>query len=304
MPLPTRNLFDVSVAAPVPPLTTDNMPVIADASRVTADHDVLPAPSVFRKLFAEPMVAGRTNEFPGLPPTAQVICVVANTLVIVMPGVVMAPVNVGVPPSVVIPEKVAPDMDGPVLSTTLPDPVDKLTPVPPLATGSTPVTAVVRFMLVIVLPAPDPEMILFVSVSDVPVPTSVVVVFGRVSVLPPLTIVAIMGAVSVLLVSVSVVSLPTSLSVVVGRVSVPVLTIVAITGALSVGDIESTLLPDPVDRATPVPPRRTPKIPVVMAPVSIALVPAVIVLFVSVSAVPVPTSVVVASGNVMLRAAV
>ena len=84
--------------------------------------------------------------------------------------------------------------------------VSVVAPVPPLATGSVPVTAAARLMLEIVFEAP--EIVLFVSVSEVPVPTSVVVA--------------------------------------VGRVSVPVLTIVAITGAVRVGDVPNTSEPVPV----------------------------------------------------------
>jgi hypothetical protein len=211
-------------------------------------------------------------------------------------------------------EKVGVEIVGAVASTTLPVPVDVVTPVPPRATANVPV--VIAPASIKLVPA---VIVLLVSVSADARPTSVSGPAGRVRI-PELDMVAIMGAVSVLLVSVSAVALPTKVSVDVGRVSVPVLDIVAITGAVSVllvsmstvalptnvsvaagivivltpltivgiagvvraGDIDSTLLPDPVDRATPVPPRRTPRIPVVIAPVSIALVPAVIVLFVRV----------------------
>ena len=56
---------------------------------------------------------------------------------------------------------------------------------------------------------------------------------GNVNV-PVLTIVEITGLVSVLFVNVSVVALPTSVSVDVGSVNVPVLTMVEITGLVSV----------------------------------------------------------------------
>ena len=54
------------------------------------------------------------------------------------------------------------------------------------------------------------------------------------------------GLVRVLLVSVSVVALPTKVSVDVGNVSVPVLTILAITGVVRVGLVAKTLAPVPV----------------------------------------------------------
>ncbi len=172
--------------------------------------------------------------------------------------------------------------------TTLPVPVDVVTPVPPRATGSVPdviaaavITLVASRVLfvrvcasvvptttpagatfrVVTAPVPAPtrklpevnvatpvpppatlilvmvfeapEIVLLVRVSEVALPTRVSVDVGRVSV-PVLTIVAITGAVRVLLVRVSVVILPTRVVVVVGRVSVPVLTIVAITGAVRV----------------------------------------------------------------------
>ncbi len=122
----------------------------------------------------------------------------------------------------------------PAPTKKLPD-VNVATPVPPLATP----------IFVIVFEAP--EITLLVRVSDVPVPTSVVVVFGRVSVLPPLTMDAITGAVSVLLVSVSAVARPTSVSVADGIVIVLApLTIVEIAGVVRVGDVPNTSAPDPV----------------------------------------------------------
>ncbi len=77
-----------------------------------------------------------------------------------------------------------------------------------------------------------------------------------------------MKSVIVLFVSVSEVSRPTSVSVDVGRVSVPVFTMDAITGVVRVGDVESTLLPEPVDVVVPVPPRTTANVPVVIAAAS------------------------------------
>ena len=142
--------------------------------------------------------------------------------------------------------------------TTLPVPVDDVTPVPPLATGSVPVTAVVRLILEIVLVAPEivaPVSVLLVRVSVVARPTKVSVDVGRVSV-PPLTIVAIIGAVSVLLISVCASDVPTTapagaaFRVVTAPVPAP-----------------TKKLPD-VNVATPVPPLATDKIPVVIADAS------------------------------------
>ncbi len=78
------------------------------------------------------------------------------------------------------------------------------------------------------------SMVLLVSTSAVPVPTSVVVAAGMVTVLPPLVIVAMTGAVRVLLVNVSVVLVPTRVVVAVGNVTVPPLLIVEMMGAVSV----------------------------------------------------------------------
>ncbi len=74
---------------------------------------------------------------------------------------------------------------------------------------------------------------LLANVSVVFLPTKVSVLVGKVNV-PVLTMVAMTGAVNVLLVSVSVVFLPTKVSVAVGRLNVPVFTIVAMTGAVNV----------------------------------------------------------------------
>ena len=57
------------------------------------------------------------------------------------------------------------------------------------------------------------------------------------------------GLVNVLLVNVSVVALPTNVSVEVGSVKVPVLTMVAMTGVVSVGLVARTTAPLPVDDA-------------------------------------------------------
>ena len=62
-------------------------------------------------------------------------------------------------------------------------------------------------------------------------------------------------------------------------------------GVEIVGVFDSTTLPVPVDVVTPVPPRATANVPDVIEPASIKLVPAVIVLLVSVSADALPTSV-------------
>ena len=74
---------------------------------------------------------------------------------------------------------------GVFVRTTLPVPLDVVTPVPPFVTLRILATWVVRFILERVLVAP--EIVLLVSMSEVFRPTSVVVAVGSVIVLAPLT---------------------------------------------------------------------------------------------------------------------
>ena len=97
-------------------------------------------------------------------------------------------------------------------------------------------------ILVIVLV--EPLIDLLVKVSVVARPTRVSVDVGRVSV-PVLTMVPMTGDVRVLLVNVSVVARPTRVSVDVGSVNVPVLTMVAMTGAVSVLLVRVCVTPMP-----------------------------------------------------------
>jgi hypothetical protein len=103
--------------------------------------------------------------------------------------------------------------------------------VPPLATGRTPVTPVVRGSPVTLVITPDAG-----------VPSAGVVK---------------VGLVSVLFVRVSVVARPTRVSVEVGRVSVPVLTMLENEGVVSEGLVLRTFEPEPVEVVTPVPPAKT-----------------------------------------------
>ena len=87
----------------------------------------------------------------------------------------------------------------------------------------------------------------------------------------PVVVTVLTRGVTRLLVSVSVVARPTSVSVLVGSVRVPVLTMVLMTGADSVGPVPSTTEPDPVLVVTPVPPEPTARVPakvIVPAPVT------------------------------------
>jgi len=103
---------------------------------------------------------------------------------------------------------------GLVDNTTLPVPVEVVTPVPPLATGNVPVTPVVNGKPVALVRVPDAGVprtgavkvglvrVLLVKVSVVALPTNVSVEVGRVMVLPVLLIELMTGVVRVLLVNV------------------------------------------------------------------------------------------------------
>jgi hypothetical protein len=115
-------------------------------------------------------------------------------------------------------------------------PLDGVPRAPPLTTGE---PAVPTFTArAVAMPVPRPETpveigspVTFVITPDAGVPRA-----GA----------DIDGLVRVLLVSVSVVALPTKVSVDVGNVSVPVLTILAITGVVRVGLVANTKEPVPV----------------------------------------------------------
>ena len=92
---------------------------------------------------------------------------------------------------------------GLVESTTLPEPVEVVTPVPPLATGKVPVTPDVKLTLVIVLFTP--LMVLLVNASE-PAKVARVPVVGRVKVV-------VLVAVSVVANAPTVVRLPPSVMV-------------------------------------------------------------------------------------------
>ena len=119
-------------------------------------------------------------------------------------------------------------------------PLDGVPRTPPLTIGE---PAVPTFTArAVAMPVPRPETpveigspVALVSTAKVGVPR-----FGVVRT----------GLVKVLLVKVSVVALPTKVSVEVGKVSVPVLTMLAITGVVRVGDVPKTNKPDPVSSDT------------------------------------------------------
>jgi hypothetical protein len=136
--------------------------------------------------------------------------------------------------------------------TVLPDPVDVVTPVPPLATGRAPVTPVVRGRPVAFVRVAAEGVPMFGVVrtgeedkTTLPVPVDVVTpvppfATGRVPVTP-----VVKGS-------------PVAF-VKVAAEGVPRL------GVVRAGDVERTTLPDPVDVVTPVPPRATERVPVVPA---------------------------------------
>jgi hypothetical protein len=134
-------------------------------------------------------------------------------------------------------------------STVLPEPVEVVTPVPPLATGKVPVTPVVKG-----------KPVALVSVPDVGVPSIGVTSVGLlertllpepvevVTPVPPLAtgsvpVTPVVKGKPVALVSVADVGVPSM-------------------GVTSVGLLERTLLPEPVEAVTPVPPLATPSTPV------------------------------------------
>ena len=142
---------------------------------------------------------------------------------------------------------------GEVDRTLLPDPVEVVTPVPPLATGSVPVTPVVRGNPVVLVNVPDVGVprIGVTSVGDVdstvlPEPVEVV------TPVPPFATgrVPVTCVVRLTVPDRALVGYPVQL-VRVPEVGVPR------TGVTSVGDVDSTVLPEPVEVATPVPPLAT-----------------------------------------------
>jgi len=145
---------------------------------------------------------------------------------------------------------------GEVDKTTLPEPVEVVTPVPPLATGRVPVTPVVKG-----------RPVALVRVTEVGVPRTGVIKVGEVdsTLLPdPVDVVTPVPPLATGRVPVTpeVRGKPVAL-VRVTEVGVPRM------GVTKVGDVESTLLPDPVDVVTPVPPYATATVVPCQTPVAI-----------------------------------
>jgi hypothetical protein len=153
---------------------------------------------------------------------------------------------------------------GEVERTLLPEPVDAVTPVPPLATGSVPVTPVVRG-----------RPVAFVSVAKLGTPMLGVVSAGeaaKTAAPVPVVDVSVTRRLSAEGVARKVATLvprpetPVEIGRPVALVSVanegtPML------GVVSTGEVERTVLPVPVDVVTPVPPFATARVPArVMVP--------------------------------------
>jgi hypothetical protein len=148
---------------------------------------------------------------------------------------------------------------GLVDNTTLPEPVDVVTPVPPLATASVPVTPVVNgrpVQLVNVpldgVPNTGVTKVGLVANTNAPEPVSFVTAAARL---------ALDGVAKNVATPVPRPETPVAMGRPVQLVNVPDVGVPNI-GVTRVGLVESTLLPEPVDVVTPVPPLVTPNVPV------------------------------------------
>jgi hypothetical protein len=148
---------------------------------------------------------------------------------------------------------------GLVDKTLLPEPVEVVTPVPPLATGSVPVTPVVSGKPVRLVAVPE-EGVPKAGVTNVglfantlaPVPVSSVKTAAKLALDGVAKNVATLAAKPLM---------PVLRGRPVQFVNVPLLGVPK-TGVTSVGLVESTLLPEPVELVTPVPPLATGRVPV------------------------------------------
>ena len=179
-----------------------------------------------------------------MPPPPPPAATAAVTKAVVAIWVVLSPdVAVG---AVGVPVK-AGDAD----NTTLPVPVDDVTPVPPLATGKVPVTPEARgkpvaFVSTTVLGVPKAGVVNVGEVESTRFPDPV----DDVTPVPPLAT----GKVPVT----PVVSGNPVKFVATPEVGVPKI------GETKVGEVDSTTLPVPVDDVTPVPPLATGNVPVTL----------------------------------------
>jgi hypothetical protein len=131
---------------------------------------------------------------------------------------------------------------GDVDRTLLPEPVEVVTPVPPLPTGSVPVTPVVRGSPVALVSVPE-EGVPNTPPLTTTAPEEPTLTERAVATLVPKPLTPVETGSPVALVSVALVGVPKI-------------------GVTSVGDVDKTLLPEPVEVVTPVPPFNTGRVPV------------------------------------------
>ena len=131
-----------------------------------------------------------------------------------------------------------PVKEGELDNTTLPVPVDVVTPVPPFVTDKVPVTFEVKSI--------EPASILFVTL-----PKPIVVALPTL-VTSPVRFALVVTLPAVKFAAVPEIFVPTNVD------GVPKL------GVTNVGDVDNTTLPEPVDVVTPVPPFVTDKVPVIL----------------------------------------
>jgi hypothetical protein len=237
----------VEVVTPVPPLATGSVPVTPVVSGKPVRLVAVPEAGVPKTGVTKVGLVDKTL-FPEPVELVTPVPPLATGSVPVTPAVRESPValvnttDVGVPSTGVT-------SVGLVDKTLLPEPVEVVTPVPPLATGRVPVTPVVRGSPVVLVNTPDVGVpnsgvtsVGLVESTVLPVPVEVV------TPVPPLAT----GSVPVT---------PVVKGRPVALVSVPDVGVPSM-GVTSVGLVDRTLLPEPVEVVTPVPPLATPSTPV------------------------------------------
>jgi hypothetical protein len=140
-------------------------------------------------------------------------------------------------------------------STTLPVPVEVVTPVPPEATASVPASVIAPVVAAVGV-SPDK-----VVLNDATLPAVVARVpdVGSVTLVVPVVVIVVGNAPAKAIVDAGMVSVP-----VVAVIAKPLTLVTVATprlGVVSVGDEDSTTLPVPVEVVTPVPPEATASVP-------------------------------------------
>ena len=155
----------------------------------------------------------------------------------------VVPLTIKLPLKVKLSAKILPVKVGDALNTTLPVPVEPVTPVPPLATGNVPVT-----------PEDKGKPVAFVKVPEVGVPNAPFNNTGA-----PAEPVLTANAVAI--------PVPSPLTPVLIGNPVPLVNTIAEgvprAGVVKTGLVDNTTLPVPVEAVTPVPPLATDRVPVV-----------------------------------------